>query len=625
MIDRSDRSPGAFDVEFNYDRILWETGDLSDGTNGLGGSSARAGFSDGTVNDLELSGSGVNSGFLDSNPATGLINKSRNSTVLGRYVFEFPIQARVTSVVYEQIDTTDLPIDRNPNVGDGRRIFSDKKDAGDTVDRRKIRVKAQYGENTAGVMIYFRNFDLDDPSANAAPIDAEPTLNAGDDNNGNVDGTTNTRAGQLSSKNSRDCRGFSKGLACPTDATGIATVDFTVTRQPGDNFTVAASANETYVTNLTLAADGINLKDTSNTPTPATIPAPGSNACATSSVRACRADMLTVWRRLHIEVDSMGYVSSNSVTGTIAIGIRSSNISPLTLPLSINTLEPNRFENGRLVIGTTSYKLINSDINATPPVDANTNNSVTIINPGNFTVRFGDSFTLYDDDDFDDGDGANLDGDTLPFPGEDVTRPDTTMMQSNDIPCSATLDTFCNSFTPAYIKPYYNLSGSNEDIPFSLNTPETDRTNIYNNYFNNQVNARDDFWAVYLLGVYQPDVSEDSDPDEGEALYGQTDSLQGIGAFVYEELSRPTEYEDLDNPVIRPPGIPLWRNRPIANKYTATHEIGHLLNGDHDDCDGIGMCNTSTNDSGLMAGSSFRIRKIFTNTTLSKMRKVIRP
>ena len=37
LIDRSDRNPGDFDVEFNYDRIQWETGDASGGVDGLGG------------------------------------------------------------------------------------------------------------------------------------------------------------------------------------------------------------------------------------------------------------------------------------------------------------------------------------------------------------------------------------------------------------------------------------------------------------------------------------------------------------------------------------------------------------------------------------------------------------
>lgn len=90
LIDRSDTGSGNFDIEFNYDQIQWETGDASGGVNGLGGNSARIGYSNGTGNpgtSFELAGSAINGAFLDSNTTTGLIHNSLNSNVDGRYVF----------------------------------------------------------------------------------------------------------------------------------------------------------------------------------------------------------------------------------------------------------------------------------------------------------------------------------------------------------------------------------------------------------------------------------------------------------------------------------------------------------------------------------------------------------
>ena len=87
LTDRSDVAAGDFDIEFNFDGIQWETGGASDGVNGLGGSPARVGFTDGGSNDFELVGSGVSGSFLDANLATGLINNSFNSNVLGQYIF----------------------------------------------------------------------------------------------------------------------------------------------------------------------------------------------------------------------------------------------------------------------------------------------------------------------------------------------------------------------------------------------------------------------------------------------------------------------------------------------------------------------------------------------------------
>ncbi len=90
MIDRSDTGAGNFDFEFNYEQILWETGEASDGnSSGLGGSSARVGYSNGQGTSFELPGSAVNGAFLDGGPAdTRLIGNRRNSDLDGRYVFE---------------------------------------------------------------------------------------------------------------------------------------------------------------------------------------------------------------------------------------------------------------------------------------------------------------------------------------------------------------------------------------------------------------------------------------------------------------------------------------------------------------------------------------------------------
>ena len=88
IIDRSDIAVGDFDFEFNYDRVEWETGDASGGSGGLGGFSARVGYSNGTTTAFELTGSAVNGAFLDGGPlATSLIVNSLNSAVAGRYLF----------------------------------------------------------------------------------------------------------------------------------------------------------------------------------------------------------------------------------------------------------------------------------------------------------------------------------------------------------------------------------------------------------------------------------------------------------------------------------------------------------------------------------------------------------
>ena len=89
LINRSDRNPGDFDIEFNYNQIQWETGDASDGVDGLGGGSAVAGFSSGSGlpgTSFQLNGSEIPGELLDSNPG-GLIHGDLNTNVPGRTSF----------------------------------------------------------------------------------------------------------------------------------------------------------------------------------------------------------------------------------------------------------------------------------------------------------------------------------------------------------------------------------------------------------------------------------------------------------------------------------------------------------------------------------------------------------
>jgi hypothetical protein len=91
LVDRSDTGTGNFDIEYNYNQIQWETGEAtsSGGVNGLGGSSARVGFSNGTGalgTSFELPGSAVNGAFLDGG-SNSLVANRLNSDVDGRYLF----------------------------------------------------------------------------------------------------------------------------------------------------------------------------------------------------------------------------------------------------------------------------------------------------------------------------------------------------------------------------------------------------------------------------------------------------------------------------------------------------------------------------------------------------------
>jgi hypothetical protein len=103
LIDESATGAGNFDIEFRYEAINWTTGDLSNGSNGLGGTVARAGFSAGDgLNFFELPQSGTQSqmlglpttaapaGTLGAQSQTGVyIFHVRNGVVQQSTLFDF--------------------------------------------------------------------------------------------------------------------------------------------------------------------------------------------------------------------------------------------------------------------------------------------------------------------------------------------------------------------------------------------------------------------------------------------------------------------------------------------------------------------------------------------------------
>lgn len=90
LTERVDTGAGNFDIQFNYDRIVWEAGTASGApSGGLGGTSALVGYWTGASSNATLPGSLVNGALLDTGPAgTSLIHNSLNSNILGQYNFQ---------------------------------------------------------------------------------------------------------------------------------------------------------------------------------------------------------------------------------------------------------------------------------------------------------------------------------------------------------------------------------------------------------------------------------------------------------------------------------------------------------------------------------------------------------
>lgn len=138
--------------------------------------------------------------------------------------------------------------------------------------RDTISITAQVCPPEPDVTVYLTSNDIDDPSTDAAPVDSNGAL--GNDNRG-VPGR-GTLAGESPT-----------GVAAAvTDSFGRASIDFTVTMQPGDNFQIEAARAQVELGSATSAKSGV----------------------------------VTVWRELHIELDDMGQIAGSAVSGRMTGG-----------------------------------------------------------------------------------------------------------------------------------------------------------------------------------------------------------------------------------------------------------------------------------------------------------------
>jgi hypothetical protein len=110
LVDRSDIAPGDFDIEFNYRGISWDSGQASGGGGECrGGTAAAVGYTNGSTNAFELSGSFSNGAFIDGG-SHALISGSQNSAVAGRYIFPVRAGGEGGSVVGTVSDSSSSPV-----------------------------------------------------------------------------------------------------------------------------------------------------------------------------------------------------------------------------------------------------------------------------------------------------------------------------------------------------------------------------------------------------------------------------------------------------------------------------------------------------------------------------------
>jgi hypothetical protein len=488
-----------------------------------------------------IPGGAATAGFI-----CGLVDKLRKSP------FCIVVEVKFTPL--------NSPLDANPNTGGGQRIFAEKP-ASDKPLANEVNVVATVWPAAPGKIVYFKNFDVDDPSTDAAPVD--PNGPRGNDNRGVP------QAGTLTP------------LQAITNAAGIATVKFATTIQPGDNFKVAASCNKPYLESTRLNdPNGSQIIDAERKVLPTPV--------------AKLTDMLTVWRRVHVEPDFMQAVTGNFYRGTVTAAATVPWFNMSFVSTNLAAMEAGRLEHGRIVItGDGAY-----------PITANTGNM--IISSGVPATAVGKAFTAYDDDDYNGSDGANKHGDD----DEALVAPDRSLVQDSDTPAN-------NVFAPGYVRPTYDLPNPTHPA-FVLNQigdAGADVVRLYGGAFDNQAKNQNEYWVVYMLGAYQPITAEDQDPDTEGITTGRVDALRGLGGVTYLECVSAHELAANDKKIdasnAGSPNIGAWK-QSFRNAETTAHEMGHLFGGRH-------------TDRGLMSDQIATIYLTFSPTTLDAIRSTLKP
>jgi len=402
------------------------------------------------------------------------------------------------------------------------------------------------------VKVYFRSFDVDDPTADpgANTGEQQPEDNRRNFGDATYNNRTIVRAGQFLGTTDE------YGILELTFAEQSATLAFQVSMQPGDNYRVAASPERQFL--LALGNDdklqnlGANIKERNANKqrivTPGMVDPNNPPSVAQAEIRKPQnyaTNVLTTWRFVHVEVDSMGPVQGNRVTA-LAVPVINNGNGTSTVTIQHIQLEVNRFENGVLI----------DSVGQQFTIIRNTATALIVRNNGNIIPQWG-VVTFQDDD--------------LLENGQDVPMPNTGQLQR------ALQDAFLVSV----------IRQDNNAVTFAANAdrlvhfpPAVVQLNRLYDWDDASYNSPE-YWATYLFGAFQPHPFVDNDPHTQGELLGVMDTWNRGEATVFLEAIRDA--------------VPEWNQRfqqklpqPLTaqtlEQETVVHEIGHALaSGGYDD------------------------------------------
>ena len=492
--------------------------------------------------------------------------------------------------------------------------------------------------------IFFDSFDVDDPTSASAPVDNEFLP---DDNRGLP--TAGTLTGESLG-----------GILEKTFNNQVETLEFQTTMQPGDNFRIAGNGDLDFVAGL--ENDDFQLGIFTDDKLRIIDP-PITGLYADREIlqdENYASTVLTVWRFVHAEVDSMGAVVNNYVAGNI-IGFQNPANSDTGTRIDVDNnflaaspggdLSPNlsnstgngRFENGELTVAAANIiagitgngntylqRAAGADVtNPGLPFSAidgrffgnsTISGTVTLIARNGAAWRYSLNITAQSEipidwDDFVGGTitvGANGSAQSITdaigtaHAVETLTIRIPYTIRDDDVGSGIVSDpdtsTLAARFAPGYVVPKMDIGDNNQNVAFQLNVHPQSNTTV--GYDFDQVGTENSpiFWTIYLLGAYQPEAWNttrnlgDGDSATEGVTLGAVDAI-GVGQGL-RSFS-----ESFNEAAGAPCSIP----------QVVAHEVGHLFGGEHADLQ-------------LMTGGSCAPVGVgFAPITLNRIRSITNP
>jgi hypothetical protein len=380
--------------------------------------------------------------------------------------------------------------------GHGKRVFPDNKTGTDTTSRNSVDVKVETG--LPNTKVYLLALDVDDPTTDE--VDPDKVIDSNDGMIAPGAGEDN-RSGRPAFTPQGNAQ-----VECLTDADGVAKIggvlpQLEVGLHPGDNYRIAVTV---------LKPDGLDDLQT-ETKDGAGYVGPDEKQ-QPSNFNGVVGPLLTVWRKVHVEQDTMvavpnpkpspdRQVATNGVWGSVPVG--SGSITTLTCDVP-QSVAADFYGGGRVVAGGVDYRL--KELGAH---DAGTHLTLKFtgsLSASDQAAIGTSSIQLYDDDD-------------KPLPsGWSALLPHPTLIDNN----------IKAAFQPAYIDLTDQPTDYNStDVPFVLNMPNFGLGSEAPSKATIPSSAR--YWGCTLVAGYQ-DFATGSLGLAGGDLDPQDDERGGLGS-----------------------------------------------------------------------------------------------